>query len=180
MPSLFEKIFTNDEKDTTHVIEREVLLFEELWGNYPSSTVKHDIDGNGKDFSDHCAINVSEALYKCGVKLKSFPKNRKCWGCPTPDSNGKGIHALAAQDLASYLQKKPFALCPDYENIEPELWEEKIKNRTGIVFYKDYWRRSTDSDDSRTGDHIDLWNENKLASLGFWATFRSNISTTIF
>ncbi|WP_429740907.1 T6SS effector amidase Tae4 family protein [Enterovibrio makurazakiensis] len=38
-----------------------------------------------------------------------------------------------------------------------------IDGKKGIIFFKDYWLRGS----SRTGDHIDLWDGNELASLGY-------------
>ncbi|WP_225977179.1 T6SS effector amidase Tae4 family protein [Paracidovorax avenae] len=37
---------------------------------------------------------------------------------------------------------------------------KKIAARKGIVFFKDYWMR--DGEKSPTGDHIDLWNMDRL------------------
>jgi hypothetical protein len=43
-----------------------------------------------------------------------------------------------------------------------------VKGKTGIIYFQDYWPRPGESRDHgpRTGDHIDLWNKNELASLG--------------
>lgn len=54
-----------------------------------------------------------------------------------------------------------------------------IGDRTGIVFFKDYWRREIGKDkdgkpilekeENRSGDHLDLWNGfliNRTAGLG--------------
>jgi hypothetical protein len=35
--------------------------------------------------------------------------------------------------------------------------------KKGIVYFEDYWARSTDTPPNRTGDHIDLWDGNELA-----------------
>lgn len=40
-----------------------------------------------------------------------------------------------------------------------------MNERTGIVFFKDYWQRNTDFGENRTGDHIDLWDGRGLDKL---------------
>ncbi len=50
-----------------------------------------------------------------------------------------------------------------------EEFEDAIWGRTGIVFFKDYWRRGNQQ--ALTGDHIDLWDGNELASEGAIFTF---------
>ena len=59
------------------------------------------------------------------------------------------------------------------ENITGENWEKKIKGRTGIVYFADYWMRSTDKQKRPTGDHIDLWNGSRMTATGanFFSAF---------
>jgi len=144
--------------------DKEESHFDDLWDNYPSKSPKHK-DPNGNDiFSDHCAINLSEALIKSGMKLDGY-KGTKCWGkCPL----GSGSHALRAQELATYLKdvkKLPVNVLTGAN------FEENVADKTGIIFFKDYWQRSGETGDTRTGDHIDLWNKNELASIGLILTF---------
>lgn len=168
MPNAAEKIKTNNKAGSIKIIEHPAVSFAKLWEVYPSSAVVHKDPSTGDDiFSDHCAINVSQALYSCGILMKSFSGTR-CWRCPTPGQNGKGVHAIRAQELANYLQKQPFAGCPKPESMSGSNFEEKIKNRTGIVFFQDYWQRAGEK--YRTGDHIDLWSNSKLASVGYLET----------
>lgn len=52
-----------------------------------------------------------------------------------------------------------------------------MNERTGIVFFKDYWQRNTDFGENRTGDHIDLWDGrglDKLASQDALGNFLGN------
>lgn len=148
-------------------IEISSLEFQLLNNYYPRSAVKH-LDSKKVDvFDDHCAIHISEALYKCGVLMHSF-KGVRCWHCPTPDIKGRGIHIIRAQELSDYLNTKPFSNCPKPLSFEGVNYEEGIKGKTGIVFFKDYWQRNGEK--GRTGDHIDLWNKNELVSLGVIAT----------
>ena len=58
-------------KNKTVKEEEPTLNFDDLWKNYPKK-VEHK-DKNHKDIYDnHCAINVSDALEKSGIKLKKY------------------------------------------------------------------------------------------------------------
>lgn len=169
MPNRESTIKTNNQPGSAQVVSHATIKFEDLWSSYPSGSIKHLDSKTGRDvFDDHCAINVSQSLYGCGVLLKSF-KGTKCWACPSKDGSGKGIHAIRAQELASYLSTRPFAGCPAPQRFTGSNYEAAVKGKTGIIFFKDYWRRSGES--GRTGDHIDLWRESKLASIGGALTF---------
>lgn len=61
-----------------------------------------------------------------------------------------------------WLRLKPFAGIGVPENITGAEWQRKIKGRTGIVAFKNYWRRSGQS--NATGGHIDLWYGSRLTS----------------
>ncbi|MBR9881361.1 MAG: hypothetical protein GYB17_17945 [Gammaproteobacteria bacterium] len=160
-------MLTNNVTDSSTVVEVDVLTFDRLWSAYPSG-IDHITPDTGEEiFSNRCAVHVSEALYRCGVKLASF-RGTRCWSCPTPEG-GKGIHAIRAQELADYLNRRPFAQCPQAQTLTGEEFEDAIWGRTGIVFFKDYWRRGNQQ--ARTGDHIDLWDGNELASIGAIETF---------
>ena len=43
-------------------------------------------------------------------------------------------------------------------------FKDEIDGKTGIIFIKDFWMRSNESDQNRSGDHIDLWNKDKLTA----------------
>lgn len=155
---------TNTTANSINQVKIKVITFAELKSHYPTSSISH---GNGKDiFDNHCAINVSDALFKAGIKLKSF-QGVKCWGCPTPEDN-KGIHAVRAQELANWLGKRPFAGCPEAMSLTGDNFEEMIAGKTGIVFFKDYWQREGQT--NRQGDHIDLWDKNSMVSTGYLST----------
>jgi hypothetical protein len=168
MPNRFSEFQTNFALESLLNIEHQVLTFDCLWSNYPDEEIIHAHPETQADiFDNHCAINVSDALFRCGVLLKAFDGDR-CWRCPTPDESGRGRHAFRAQDLADYLKKQPFAECPEGETSIGAEYESSVAGRTGIIFFKDYWQRSGET--GRTGDHIDLWNKNTLASIGWFAT----------
>lgn len=137
-------------------IEEPSLKFDDLWKNYPSK-VEH-LDKNKKDIYDnHCAIKVSDALEKSGIKLKKY-KGSTC----DNDGNNKK-HALKAEDLANWLKKQKIKGLGDPEVYDGSNYLDKIKGRTGIVYFEDYWPRPGESRDHgpRTGDHIDLWKKGK-------------------
>jgi hypothetical protein len=167
MPNTELKIKTNDKAGSIKTIEHQAITFDNLWDAYPGRITHKDPKSGDDIFSDHCAINVSQALYSNGVLMKAF-RGTRCWQCPTPNPEGKGIHAIRAQELADYLLKKPFAGCPKAIEMSGSEFEDKISNKQGIVFFQNYWQRSGEK--GRTGDHIDLWKNNKLASLGFMAS----------
>lgn len=169
MPNGKNNSKTNNVVGSQKDIPLKKLSFTELWDAYPSDALLHINAKTGENiFNDSCAINVSAALYLCGIRLRSY-RGTKCWACPTPDENGKGIHAIRAQELADYLKTRPFADCPKPIELTGESYEEKVSGKTGIIFFQDYWLR--DGERTRSGDHIDLWNENKLASLGWLYTW---------
>lgn len=169
MPNCSNTIKTNNQPASMQVISHTRIKFEDLWSNYPSGSIKQPDSKTGKDlFDDHCAINISQSLYSCGILLKSF-KGTKCWACPSKDSSGKGIHAIRAQELSSYLSTRPFAGCPVPQHFNGATYEAAVEGKTGIIFFKDYWQRQGET--GRTGDHIDLWRESKLASIGGTLTF---------
>jgi len=146
---------TNSTSNSQKNVSLKVITFDELWAAYPSSTIEHIDPSSKKDiFSDHCAINVSDALYKCGILMKTFSKTR-CWNCPAPDkTTKKGIHAIRAEELSEYLKTCPFAGCPVPVKLRGSNFKEYVEGRTGIIFFKDYWLRGNEK--SPTGDHIDL------------------------
>jgi hypothetical protein len=118
---------------------------------------------------------VSHALYECGVKLNGFTGTR-CWNCSIPPENGKHIHAIRAQELATYLNEKPFVGLNQVTDVSPATFDKDLHGKTGITFFKDYWTRQ--GQNHPTGDHIDLWDGNELAGSGFFIShFRINNPT---
>jgi hypothetical protein len=68
--------------------------------------------------------------------------------------------------------------------IDVKNFEKVLKTERGIIFFKDYWRRGNENFLNRSGDHIDLWNGERLTSKlsyfrinwglnieGFWSSF---------
>ena len=166
---------TNTTKDSTCRIEVEAVSFANLWAAYPSNPpyVDSKTGKPPKGFSNQCAIKVSVAIHGAGIEMKSFTAqvigvNPKDFGRVV--INGKNTATLA-QQLVMWLKKQPFCGLPQQpENITGADWEKKIKGRTGIVGFADYWMRKPDKKDRPTGDHIDLWNGSRLTASGLIGT----------
>ena len=99
------EVETNDTNGSVKEIKHKVLKFSELWSNYPSKVIQHSGNfgkGNVSDgYSDHCAINVSEALLVSKIQIKSVPRKYKCYG----NCNRENSHIVSAQNLANWLKK---------------------------------------------------------------------------
>lgn len=151
---------TNSKKGSLCEVNVEPVKFSDLWAKYPSShpCVDPKTGKDPKGYEDQCAIKVSFALEKSGIKMKSFS------GAICPSAYAKGRWAIRAQELADWLIERPFCGCPKVENVTGENYETTIKTRTGIIFYKDYWTRAGERTPS--GDHIDLWNGSRLTASG--------------
>lgn len=166
------EVETNDTNGSVKEIKHKVLKFSELWSNYPSKVIQHSGNfgkGNVSDgYSDHCAINVSEALLVSKIQIKSVPRKYKCYG----NCNRENSHIVSAQNLANWLKKIPFAGCPKPKKLTGSTFESYVSGKTGIIFFQDYWQRTNEKGtERRSGDHIDLWNKNELASMGLVRTF---------
>ena len=161
------KVRTNTVKDSVCKIDVPVVKFSDLWDSYPSSDPCEAKDEKGeKRFKNQCAIRLSHALKKAGVTFKSYPVKRKCWFHPNED------HVLAAKELADWLELQPFVGCKS-ENITGADWRDKVKDRTGIICFEDYYAPSGGSG----GDHIDLWNGNEMT--GFMSGLRTRFSIVV-
>ena len=138
--------------------------FETLWDNFPqkkvlSSTCFNAQDDGQSPFSNYCAILLSECFLKSGINISTYEGN-KCW------SHAGKNHLLLAEDLAEGLRMSPPSHFGRMMKVNPKIFQEKLKDKTGVIFFKDYWRRGSESDESRSGDHIDLWNKNEITGGG--------------
>lgn len=102
---------------------------------------------------------LSDALIKSGVSTSSAKAN-KCW------SHAGTKHVLLAEELAQWLAKSNIGGVGEREKIDPKTFQDDLKDRTGIVFFKDYWQRGNESPSTRSGDHIDLWNKDEITGHG--------------
>lgn len=139
-----------------------MVTFQTLWGNFPDGDKMKKLCTNkqkdsNKPFSDYCAIMLSECFIRSGVDLSVLP-GKRCW------SHGGRKHILLAEEFALALSKRPPLGVGRREKINPGAFQEILKKRTGVIFFKDYWQRGSESFERRSGDHIDLWNENEITS----------------
>ncbi|SFK42112.1 Type VI secretion system (T6SS), amidase effector protein 4 [Desulfomicrobium apsheronum] len=169
MPNESLQVKTSSISGSKKTLEKKVICFEQLWDAYPDDVIIHKAEHGSDIFDNHCAIHLSHALYLNGILLKGY-KGTRCWGCPQANGQG-GIHAIRAQELADYLETQPFAGCPKAIRLSGDTFQENIRGKKGIIFFKDYWRR--DGEKNYTGDHIDLWKGNisTLASNGWFKTW---------
>lgn len=140
------------------------MNFDVLWENFPdkgnlkSRCTNKQKDGN-KPFSNYCAIMLSECFIKSGIDLSQL-KAKRCWS-----HTGKK-HILLAEEFAIALRARaPVGMSP-MKKIQPGTFQSSLKEKTGIIFFKDYWQRGSESFDRRSGDHIDLWNKDEISGGG--------------
>ena len=173
MPNKKTPVKTNKEKDSVKEVQLKAVTFKELWDNYPAGHPYEDPNGQ---YSNQCAIKMSVTFHKTGSDMKSFSqKNVK--PMPGKESLGRLLlegkpTATRAYELAQWLKLKPILGIASPETITGKDWEDKVKDRTGIIFFFGYWQQDGDNKDNLTGGHIDLWNKDTLTSKGFasWAT----------
>lgn len=163
---------TNTTKNSVCKIDVPPVRFADLWASYPSKLPFVD-PKTGKPpsgYDNQCAIKVSWAIHGIGVQMVSFKQ-------ASVAVDGKKL-AIRAEDLAAWLKKLPFCGLPTAPaTITGKDWAAKIKGKTGIIFFKDYWRR--DGQSHASGDHIDLWNGAKLTSTGLLGSLETFARFTI-
>lgn len=159
MPSPPKNGKTQNKKSQPKVVVKPIK-FADLKAGYPS-----DYPCDQQEFPDQCAIKVSVALTKAGVKMSSYEKKERCW------FHFDEVHALRAEKLAEWLIKQNVVGIPKSQDITGENWESTVKQKTGIIFFANYWLRKGERYPS--GDHIDLWDKSTLVSGGVAAFLRS-------
>jgi hypothetical protein len=157
------RVRTNAIKDSVCKVNVPVVTFAQLWNTYPSGHPYVDPKtGNPPPgYENQCAIKVSMAIHGAGIEMKSFRG-------ASVTVDGRKSAALALQ-LASWLKLQPFCGLPkEPESIAGLGWQDKIKGRTGILYFENYWARNAKekADGKPTGDHIDLWNGSRLTATG--------------
>ena len=149
-----------------------VTTFKTLWDNFPrdkDAIKKKCFDKNSSGsapFDNYCSILMSECLIQSGISLERCG-GAKCW------SHAGARHVIRAQQLAEWLSASPPAGFGKKERITPGEFQKILSGRTGVVFFKDYWMRGGETFPNRSGDHIDLWNRNRITEGGMW--YRSMI-----
>jgi Type VI secretion system (T6SS), amidase effector protein 4 len=139
-----------------------MIPFSSLWSNHPHVTGEPPLLDR-TTYPDQCAINVSAALIRSGVDMKSFTGT---WSW----QKDKPRYAIRAQELANWLAT-PAALTPFRVTKYPgkEAFA-KMSGSTGIVFFQNYWGPG------HQGDHIDFWNGSRLSDRLSWARIHLHLS----
>ena len=139
--------------------ESQHVQFTALWDSYPGDQPYVD-PRTGKapeGYENQCAIKVSVALHGVRIKLDGF-------NGAAVTINGNKI-AIRAQELAAWLKAQRIeGIAAPPQTVTGPDWQAKIKGRTGIVYFADYWTRGNEKVPS--GDHIDLWNGSRLTASG--------------
>ncbi|MGI9520896.1 MAG: T6SS effector amidase Tae4 family protein [Hyphomicrobiaceae bacterium] len=107
-------------------------------------------------FANQCAIRMGVSLKHAGVHPHQLGRTLTCSAHPVGE-----MHYIRAQELANALARAAITGIGPVERIRgtgPADFYPQLFGRTGIIFIKDYWSRSSDRSGSPTGDHIDVWN----------------------
>ncbi|MEG6503057.1 MULTISPECIES: type VI secretion system amidase effector protein Tae4 [unclassified Desulfovibrio] len=148
MPNRKNTMLTNLKEGSQVKEPKKIISFSELWGNFPTG---YPCDEN--TYEDQCAIRVAVALQRCGASFKTY-RGATC-GLHKDEK-----HALRAEELANWLNKRYLANWPAPTDITGTDWQKKADGKTGVIFFKDYWLRKGERYPS--GDHIDLWNGSRF------------------
>ena len=152
-----------------HLNVGNLASFNNLWNNFPNEKKKKSHCTNkqkdtNKPFSDYCAILMSECFIRSGIDISLYNGNR-CW------SHSGKKHILLAEDFANGLKKQTPPNFSRMEKVVPGSFQSKLKDKSGVIFFKDYWQRGNESFKNRSGDHVDLWNKGRITGGGMLYRF---------
>lgn len=154
-----------------------MITFQRLWDHHPNNTDEKDpcVTDGKKNFDNQCAIRVGVALAKCGVDTSAIPGVVHCWH---GHAKSEG-HVIRAEELANGLARISLAGLQPVIKIDPKDFARRLSGKKGIIFFKDYWRRTIagnkESFRNRSGDHIDIWNGSRLTDRTSWARINLRI-----
>ena len=137
-----------------------MLDFKELWKNHPA--IREEIDPcrhlatKEPFFTNQCAIRMGVCLGRSGFDLSLY-SGRKCWHHPESEN-----HTLRVMELIKYLRGVlPKEILTIKKSSEGHFDYFDFDGLTGIVAFQDFW--DTNDNGKNDGDHIDLWDGDKLA-----------------
>ncbi len=148
-----------------------MVQFKDLWLGHPINESiatpciagKELVNLEGKTiqpgypvYPNQCAIRMSVALRRAGVRPEQMSGCAACGAHPRSD-----MHFINATQVANAIRSGNLPGVKERRVISGEKAAEfypEIFGKTGIIFIKDYWHRSSDSKGHPTGDHIDVWN----------------------
>lgn len=142
-------------------------MFERLWNSYPG--VDYPCSVNGKPLYDNqCAIRLGVCFESSGISTQGWGVTK----CPIPVSKGHKGHTLRTHELASVLDARGVPAIGAKEQYSgAEMWIERIRERTGIILFRNYYYTGTSPSTNRPdGHHIDLWNKDQIT--GWWTSLR--------
>lgn len=181
MPNPPTKVRTNSTPLSEKTVQLKALTFQQLWNAYPKEDPYDDPTG---EYQNQCAIRMSVTFHAIGSSMKSFSQ-KVLKPMPGKQTLGRLVlnrkaTATRAYELAEWLKLRPFLGVGKPENITGQDWQNKIKGRTGIIYFFGYWRQEGDSADALSGGHIDLWNKDTLtpSAVSFWR-FRIGVPSMI-
>lgn len=122
--------------------------FDRLWAAYPTEYAPCVPSDGSIPFANQCAIRFGIALGDGGVDLRTFPGVR-CW-----HGHG-GKHLLRGEELAAWMKSKPSMF--GRAEIRTGSDESTYYGRRGLIFCRNFWG------EGNQGDHIDLWNRDRMA-----------------
>ena len=143
-----------------------MINFQSLWANFPDKDMIKKICTNkqkdsNKPFDNYCAILLSDCFIKSGIDTSALSAT-KCW------SHSGKKHILKAEEMANSLVRASIPGFAKMRKVTPSKFQDELKGKTGVIFFKDYWQRGNESFESRSGDHIDLWNKNEISGQGMF------------
>ena len=136
--------------------------FIQLSNNHPNITDEVPLLDK-RQYPNQCAVNIYEALKKSGVNVNSF-YGQLSW------QKDKPKYAIRARELADWLASPANPVQARVEKYSGEEVFDKIRGRTGIIFFQNYWGLGNQ------GDHIDLWNGVRLTHWTSWLRIQLRIS----
>jgi len=139
-----------------------MVAFTQLWRNHPTITGNTVPCSTKKEiyYSNQCTIRMGVCLQNSGIDTTRIPNVVRC-----PYHKKQAGHILRVEELANALKNYAhlFPGVGKMEEIDPVNFKMTLVKKKGIIFLKDYYRRSLPSgrkelSRDRSGDHIDLWN----------------------
>lgn len=154
-----------------------MITFKQLWDNHPTQTGDDNpCNKNGNPlFPNQCSIRMGTCLARCGIDTSKIPGVTHCWYHDKSDG-----HVIRAEELAKGLTRYTIVGIQKIQLVAPNEFEKVLASKTGIIFFKDYWRRENNGKKeafrNRSGDHIDLWNGSRLTDWTSWFRIQWRIS----
>ena len=106
---------------------------------------------------DQSAIRLGIAMRRAGVRIEEL--GARVQTCTIHDRSL--MHILSASQFAAALRRSKITGLGPLELIagsDVARFHTRIVGRTGVLYVRDYWRRTGDPEGRPTGDLIDLWN----------------------